>query len=162
MKFFMILLLILLCTYVGYGFSKYYINRHDFWKEMKLFLNKVNLDINFSREKLKPIIHSYTAKSKELQLLLKNFILCLDEGTITEKALFAGIKLLFEDEKNILFPLFKNIGHFDLQGQTKQLENYIEIIDKYQKDTETEKNKFAPLFTKLGLIIGVVISLILL
>lgn len=128
---------------------------------MKLFLNKVNLDINFSKEKLKPIIDGYISSSKELNILLKNFLNCLTEGNITTNLLFAGMKLILDDEKNILFSFFKSIGHFDLQGQTKQIENYIKIFENYEKQTEIEKTKFAPLFTKLGLIIGVIISLIL-
>lgn len=162
MKFVMIIALVSLCTYVGYGFSKYYINRNEFFKEFILFLNKVNLNINFSKEKLKNIIDEYKTQSKELILILKNFLLCLEERSINEKKLFAGTKLLKSEEKNILLGFFSSLGHFDLAGQTKHLESFIKEFEIRQKQAEDEKNKYSPLFTKLGLIAGVVISLILL
>ena len=61
-----------------------------------------------------------------------------------------------------MFAFFSSLGHFDLAGQTKHLENFAKDFELRQKQAEQEKNKYSPLFTKLGIIIGVVISLILL
>ena len=162
MKFAMIVILVGLCSYVGYGFSKYYTSRNEFYKELVLFLSKVNLSINFSKEKLKSIILAYENKSKELSNILQNFVLCLENNKLKEDTLFLNVKLLDQEEKNVLFKFFSSLGHFDLENQTKQIESFSKIFENRQKNAEQEKNKYAPLFTKLGLIVGVIISLILL
>ena len=162
MKFVMIIVLVSLCWYVGFGFSKYYGNRSEFFKEFVFFLNKVSLNINFSKDKLKTILTDYKTSSKELSLILKNFLGCLEQKNLSEKQLFNGCKLLKQEEKSTLLSFFQSLGHFDLVGQTKHLENFAKDFELRQKQAEEEKNKYAPLFTKLGLIVGVIISLILL
>lgn len=162
MKFVLIIVLVALCTYVGYGFSKFYVNRYDFFKEFVLFLNKVNLSINFSKDKLKNILGEYKTPSKELTFILKNFLVCLEQKNLSEKQLFAGCKLLKSEEKSTLLAFFNSLGRFDLAGQTKHIESFAKDFELRQKHAEQEKNKYSPLFTKLGLIIGVLISLIML
>jgi stage III sporulation protein AB len=162
MKFLMILILVIACTYVGFGFSKQYILRYEFFTQLQLFFKKFNLQINFSREKLKPIISEHVTTSKELELILSNFLTALDENDLTNKKLFNKCKLLNEDEKNLLFSFFKSLGHFDLTGQTDHINNYIKNFEFILQSVKEDKEKYGTLFTKLGLIIGVVISLILL
>ncbi|MGI5841706.1 MAG: stage III sporulation protein AB [Christensenellales bacterium] len=162
MKLVMILVLVVACTYVGRGFSNHYVLRHSFFNELLMFFNKLNLDINFSREKLKPIIASYTSQSKELSIILKNFLEAIEEKKVDENKLFSGTRLLTQDEKNTLLAFFSSLGRFDLLGQTNQINNFVKQFETTIKQTSADKEKYGTLFTKLGLIIGVVISLILL
>lgn len=162
MKFLMIIVLIALCTYVGFGFSKYYVQRYIFFKEFREFLNKFNLKINFSKDKLQDVVKNHNSKNKNIISLLNNFLEGLENKKLTKENLLKHIKILKDEEKDIIFNFFSQVGHFDLLGQTRQIENYNKLFEDIEKTAEIEKNKFSPLFIKLGLIIGVVISLILL
>lgn len=64
MKLFLILSLVLLCGYVGYGLSSYYKNRRIFFEELISLIENVNLDINFSREKIVDILSSQKLNSR--------------------------------------------------------------------------------------------------
>lgn len=157
----MIIVLVSACTYVGHGFSKHYVLREEFFKALDLFLKKMNLEINFSREKLKPIISNYITPCKELDFILKNFLLALGTKKLNENELFLKTKLLKPDEKQMIFSFFKSVGHFDLSGQTEHINNFLKNFNFYLQTSKEEKTKYGTLFTKLGIIIGVLISLIL-
>jgi stage III sporulation protein AB len=158
----MILILIALCTYVGYGFSRYYINRFEFIKKFRFFLSAITLDINFSHQKLATMIEQHKTQSKELNKLLKNFLACLDKKKLDDDTLFNSIKLLKDDEKQTIAKFFASLGRFDVENQTKHIQNFDAITENWQNAAEQDKNRFAPLFVKLGIIVGVMISLILL
>lgn len=157
----MILLLVGLCTYVGYGFSRYYVNRFEFMKEFRLFLASITLNINFTHERLASMILAHQTPCKELTKLLKNFLNCLDKKKLDD-TLFDGVKLLKDEEKPVISRFFASLGHFDIENQTKQIEGFDTLFETWQKNAEQDKAKFGSLFIKLGLIIGVMISLILL
>ncbi len=157
----MIIVLVASCTYVGYGFSKQYNLRAEFFEALDLFLKKMNLEINFSREKLKPIVSEYKTNCKELDGILKNFLNALEIRDLGLKELFEKTKLLKDDEKEMLFSFFKSLGHFDLSGQTDHINNFLKNFNFYLESSKEEKTKYGTLFTKLGIIVGVMISLIL-
>ncbi len=161
MKIFLILILIGLCTYVGYGFAKYYINRALFWKEMNLLLEKLKLEINFTKEKLGLIFVSFETKSKELKKLINNFLSCLEQKIFSEEKLFEKIKILKTEEKDTIGQFFKSLGHFDVSGQTKQIEGFQKAFNSFEKQCDEEKKKYASLYVKLGIIVGALIGLIL-
>ena len=74
MKYVLIIVLIGCCTYVGFGISKYYSNRKDFFSDFVLLLDKLRLDISFSKEKIGDIIASYTPVNKSFKTLNNNFL----------------------------------------------------------------------------------------
>lgn len=157
----MIIVLVSACTYVGFGFSKQYNLRAEFFEALDMFLKKINLEINFSREKLKPIISSYETKCKELDFVLKNFLKALETRDLALADLFDKTKLLKQEEKQMIFSFFKSLGHFDLSGQTDHINNFLKSFNFYLQSSKEEKTKYGTLFTKLGIIVGVLISLIL-
>lgn len=160
-KLLILIIIVILCGYIGYGISKYYLSRSKFFKSVELLFDKLKTEISFSQNKLVEILSSYQPPSPEAKKLIKNFVDCLNYDKAIEKEnLFNGIKILHEEEKAFLEIFFKSLGKFDAFNQTSQLENQrLELSDFYKK-AEEESKKFAPLYLKLGIIAGLVLALL--
>ena len=76
--------------------------------------------------------------------------------------MFKDIKILNDEEKNMILIFFLSLGKFDVFNQTKQLNSQKEELNKLYSNAEQEAKKYAPLYLKLGIIFGLAIALILL
>ena len=160
MKYFLIIILIACSTYIGWGFSKYYVNRKNFFKEFVLLLDKLKLDISFSKDKITDIISGYDTKNKQIKTLLNNFLIILETGNFEDDLLFKNINILKDDEKNNILLFFKSLGRFDMDNQTKQIEAFKQEFTVFEKNATSKNDKFGSLFVKLGFIVGILISLL--
>lgn len=152
---------VVLFGYLGYGFSSYYTSRSKFFKNLELLFEKLNLEINFSQSKLIEIIKNFDTHNKDVKKLSCNFIRCLEyDLEITNQAIFEGIKILNDDEKNVVCMFLKTLGKFDAFNQTKQLASQKQELNLLYKSAEEEAKKYAPLYIKLGIIAGLVVALI--
>lgn len=161
MKYIIILIVAILFGYVGYGFSMYYKNRAKFFKSLELLFENLKTEIRFSQAKLIEVLKSYNTNSKEVKIVINNFINCLEyDLEMNQEHLFKNIKILNDDEKNILLIFFKSLGKFDTYNQTNQLENQKNEIASLHKTAEEESKKYTPLYMKLGIILALVVALI--
>lgn len=162
MKIVLISILIGCCTYIGYGISKYYSNRKIFYLDLILLMDKLKLDIAFSKEKISNIISSYEPMSKNLKILCQNFVNILEVNQFSKDSLFENINILKSEEKNTIALFFKTLGRFDLENQANHIVSFQNQIQQYKISTENMCDKYGTIFTKLGFIIGVLLSLLLL
>lgn len=163
MKFVLLIIIVFICAYIGYGLSNYYNKRVNFFKDLKLLFEKIKLEINFSHLKLISILNSFSTTSKEVDYLKKNFKKCLQENlNFNEENLFYNIKILSNDEKQLLILFLTSLGKFDVFNQSKQLENQEKELELLRKNAEDEAKKYGPLYLKLGVILGLAIALIFL
>ena len=161
MKYILIIVLIACCTYIGIGVSKYYSKRRYFFSDLVLFMDKLRLDISFSKEKIGVIIKNFQEGSRVFEKLKVNFLNILENNHFDEKKLFEGINILKENEKTTLTIFFKSLGRFDSINQTNQIKVFKEEIKKLESNCINQYQKFGSLSIKLGFIVGVLLALIL-
>ena len=150
-----------ICAYIGWGYSNYYTSRSKFFKSVELLFDKLKTEIRFSQGKLIEILNDFQPHSKDTQTLINNFVDCLNfDKEINPENLFVGIKVLNDDEKNVLAIFFKSLGKFDAFNQTNQLANQQDQLAQFFKKAEEDAKKFGTLYIKLGIIAGLVIVLI--
>ena len=143
-------------TYIGYSFSKKYRQRSQFFQAMVMLCQKFDVEINYSRERVKNIFLSLDEKhKKKLFNIDKNYISFLEqESELNKENLFSGLSFLKEDEKDILFVFFKGLGRSDLDSQSKEVKNFQSRFDSLAQNTSAENKKYGSLSIKLGLIAG--------
>ena len=165
LKIISILMIMFICGYVGFSLSKYYINRKKFFVELSLFINSLNLEINFTQEKLKNIIEKNMTNinSQDLKVLINNYVKLLNEKQSVENdALFANLTILKKNEKEYLLTFFKGLGRFDCENQSKEFEKYSSVISNSISETTKDSAKYSSLYIKLGIIFGLFLALVLL
>lgn len=161
MRYIILLGIVFICGYIGYGLSLYYSNRLKFFRNLELLFEKLSLEINFSQNKLISIMQDFTTNNKEVLKVINNYIEVLNSDLkSTNEILFKDIKILNEEEKNILNLFFSSLGKLDVSNQIKQLEGQKEQLKQFYLKAEQEAQKYVPLYMKLGIIIGLAFALI--
>lgn len=163
MKYIIIAILILISTLVGYLFSKKYKSRANFFQSLVFLCQKFDVEINYSRERLKNIFNGLEDKHKKnLSGLDKNFISYLDKETSLEKEeLFKNITILKDNEKDVIFSFFRCLGRSDVDSQSKEIKNYQVRFEELSSLTTKDNKKYGSLSIKLGVIAGLLIAVII-
>ena len=127
MKFVLLSLLFITCVFVGYMFSLKYKKRQRFFSSLIMLAEKLDVEINYSRERLKKLILEFGTNNKNYLLGIdKNFINYLDgDGELTADLLFRNISILKSSEKDMIYIFFKCLGRSDVENQSKEIKNYI-------------------------------------
>ena len=97
MKYILIVMLFCLCVGVGYFFSLKYLKRKRFWGALINLADKLSLEINFSRERLKVLFSSFDMNNKKHLLGIDDaFVDFLDKKCeLTKENIFKNAQVLF-------------------------------------------------------------------
>ena len=156
MKFIILIAIAVCCIYVGYAYSKKYRRRAKFFSALVMLCQKFDVEIKFSRERIKNIFENIDQKHKQnLCGLTDNFILFIDQQTSLEKeTLFKNITFLKEEEKDVIFMFFKTLGRSDVDSQSQETKNFQSRFETLSSSATNENKKYGSLSVKLGVIVG--------
>lgn len=162
MKTILCFVLIALFGFIGFGISSNYLKRKRFFYDLKLFTESIKSQIGFSRIKLELLLHDQINgyHSNDFENLLKNYLLLLKECG-DDDTLFKNITILTEQEKQTIFAFFKNLGKMDVKNQLNSIEMFDNIIQTHYLLANEESKKYGMLYTKLGILFGAFLTLLI-
>lgn len=162
MKVVILILIALICVLIGYIVSKKYRVRANFFQALLYLCQKFDIEINYSRERVKNIFLNLDEKyKKDLKGIDVNYISFLDKQVPLDKDnLFKNITFLKENEKEMIFSFFKTLGRSDVDSQSKEIKNFQTRFDELAKDVNSDYKKYGSLSIKLGIITGLLIIVI--
>lgn len=163
MKYVLILIVFAVCVFVGYMLSAKYTKRKKFFMAIISFANKISLEINFSRDRLKVLIENIDNNSKKYLFNIdKKFIEYLDKKSeLSQEKLFEKIDFLKQDEKDFLFLFFKTLGRSDVENQTKEIQTFLKRFYEIKDICDVEQKKYGSLSLKLGVVAGLFFAVIM-
>ena len=163
MKYLIIILSMTLCIYIGYSISKKYKKRSNFFKATVMLCQKFDVQINYSRDRVKMIFEGLDEKHKgQLYGIDKNYIAYLNqENQLDKENLFKSISFLKEEEKDILFMFFKNLGRSDVESQSKEVKNFQSRFEELASASSNDMKKYGNIAIKLGIVAGLFIAVVL-
>lgn len=163
MKWLLIVVFFVISITTGYFISIKYKKRSNFFNSLIMLAQKLDVEINFSRERLKKLIENFDAKNKSNLLGIDNtFINYLNNGgELTSELLFGKSTLLKNDEKEMVLMFFKSLGRMDVENQSKEIKNFISRFESSLTTCLQEEKKYGKLGVKLGIAVGLVIAVIL-
>lgn len=163
MKIMLSIVLIILFGLIGFGIAGFYISRKKFFFSLNSFIDSFKLDINFSSKKLLNIIDEclLSVNDRYMKLLLQNYKKLVIGGFLIDKtALFKDIGILNEQEKESIFQFFCRLGRIDVINQNENLMHFKSACHEYYNNSKDESVKYSSLYTKLGIIFGAFVALI--
>ncbi len=162
MRIFVLVILLCISIYIGYIFSKKYKIRANFFQALVFLCQKFDVEINFSRERVKNIFLNLDEKEKtKLHGLDLNYLSFIDKESSLEKdILFKNINFLKEEEKDLIFMFFRGLGRSDVDSQSKEIKNFQSRFEVISSNAVSENKKYGSLSIKLGLIAGIFIFII--
>ena len=163
MKYVLLGLVFCVCVGVGYIFSLKYKRRQKFFSALIMLAEKLDVEINYSRDRLKKLIQEFDeGQKKHLLGIDKNYIQYLDgDEEFKTEVLFKNINILKSSEKDLIFIFFKNLGRSDVENQSKEIKNYVKRFEEQSKTCDIENKKYGALCTKLGIVAGLFLVVIL-
>lgn len=162
MKYFLIVFLFGVCLFVGYLVSSKYRQRSTFFKSLVIICQKLNVEISFSRERVKTLLSSFDEQTKKnLCGLTDNYLALIDkESPLDKESLFKNIKFLKEDEKDLIFLFFRSLGRSDVDSQSKELSNFEKRFEDLVTTSAEENKKYGKLSFKLGVMAGLLVVIL--
>ena len=163
MKLIVIGILFCCCMLVGWVISLKYQNRKKFFLALISFANKLSLEINFSRERLKILIENFDDSTKKHLLGIdKRFLDYLDRKCeLTQECVFSNANILKADEKDAILLFLKMLGRSDVENQTKEIQTFVSRFEELKQQSILEYKKYGSLSFKLGIVAGLFVAVIL-
>ena len=163
MKYFFIGLVFCLCVFVGYIISRKYIKRKRFFESIIVFADKLSLDINFSRERLRVLIENFDLNARKNLLGIDIFFLdFLDKKSeLSIENVFQKADVLKEEEKDLVLLFLKALGRSDVENQTKEINGFVARFVEIKKSCDEEQKKYGSLSLKLGIIAGLFLAIVM-
>ena len=159
MKFILLAVFACIAIYIGFIFSRKYKTRENFFMALIMLCQKFDVEINYSRQRLKNIFETLDEKQKKsLKGIDKNFLSFIDKESPLEKNyLFNGINFLKEEEKDVIFMFFKSLGRSDVDSQSKEIKNFQNRFETLSSSAINENKRYGSLSIKLGIVVALFI-----
>ena len=155
-KWILIIILIVVIMLIAYSVSEQIKDKYDFFNNLKQFLNQFKINVAFRQEKINEFLQKSNSKKQfkvfvdEYSNFLKTGELCLEK-----------IKVLEEDDKQILQDIVKNIGKYDAKNEISQMESFLLTVDEKLAKANEDKNKLCPMIIKLSLLFAIGLAILL-
>ncbi len=163
MRYFLIVVLFLLSVFVGFIFFNKFAKRKKFFSALIMLAEKLSVDINFSRERLKVLIENFDKSTKQNLLGVdEGFLNYLDKRVeLDEKEIFKSASLLKKEEKEFVLLFLKTLGRSDVENQTKEIASFLKRFEDMGAKCNAEYKKYGTLSLKLGVICGLFFAVVL-
>ena len=151
-----IFLIAILCgsVYLGFSFSKYYKDKLLFYNELNYFCDILENEITFHKNTISEIIKKNLDSFKGV---LKNSLV----NYFIDKKPYKNISIITEKENAFIQKFFSSLGKFDSDGELANIKNYKLEVKKYIGNSEEDNKKIGSAGTKLGIIFGLLLCIVL-
>ena len=157
-----LILVLLICTYLGIQKAKVYEKRY---KELQYFQSALNMFKSKLEFTYEPINNIFSDISKIIYNDSSNiFFKTIENKENLNLAWMNSVENnnQFNDEdKDIIKTFGKLLGKTDIKGQVSEIELMQNLIEKQISNAELEKNKNVKLYKTMGIISGLGICIIL-
>lgn len=165
MQIFLGFIVLLGCSYLGFGLGNYYVRRHKFISDLITFANHLKVEISFAKSNLTQIIESHIEESDaNFKSVLKGYRNTLKNSDyITVEVLKNNINTIYleENEKEQMLQFFNFLGKSDADNQVEIINKSLNIFNNFLKTSDSEKQKYSGMYKKLGVLIGIFILVII-
>jgi len=156
MKWFLIIVLIVVIMLIANAVSQQYKDKYDFYYNLKNFLNHYKINLSFKKEKILDFLNQQTAK-RQFKLFIEDY----KQYISTNELNLNNITFLEDEEKAILIEIIKKLGTYDEINETNIINKFLDLIEEKLLNAQEEKKKFCPMIIKLSLLFSLGLAIIL-
>lgn len=153
------LTLLFFTSSVGYAFASKYRKRKQFFTQFNEFNQKFLQELAYCKRPLKEFLELYVYKSDFLALL-EEYRKKIGEDNFFNEYFSLNTFLTLEEEKFII-EYFKQLGKGDTDSQKSLFSNRAKELELMKNNAEKEHKKYAELYVKLGVLVGLAIIIII-
>lgn len=163
MKYILIVVLFIISLSVGAYFYLKFDKRKKFFSALIMLAEKLSVEINFSRERLKVLIENFDVSSrKNLLNVDEGYLAYLNKSAeLDSKEVFKNAQVLKQEEKDFILLFLKTLGRSDVENQTKEIQNFLRRFQEMKEVCDGEFKKYGSLSLKLSVVAGLFFAIIL-
>ena len=153
-------LIVVLCGLIGFSFAKEYEKKYEFYKSLCEFVKYLKIHMKYDHSPLKNHFKNFEG-NKNFQLFLNVVYNQIEKGCINKYEIKQVATTLKDEELMEICTFLSQLGKMDIYAQENLLENNLNIFLQRCEDCLELKNKNSPTLKKLGIGVGLIISIIL-
>jgi len=164
-KYLMLVIILIFCTYIGILISQRYSNRVKDLKEMKTALNIFSTKVKLTYEPIPQIFKEISKKMKkeisDIFMKASSNMEYMQAGDAWIKSLEVSNTNMNKDDIEVLKGLSNLLGKVDIEGQVSEIELIDTFLNSQIEKAEEERKKNEKMYKTLGITVGLVITIIL-
>ncbi len=138
-------------SYFGIAIGRNYSKKEQFLCEVLSFLNILSNNIKFNKSKLSGVIVENVDNFKtDLKNVLNGFL----KNEIVE------VPFLTKYENQKLHEFLNSVGMYDVEGELSNIERYKQIFSNFYNESLVNVKKYGVLYSKLGVMLGLIVVII--
>ena len=168
LRFVMISIMFIICTYIGFYYGETYRNRSSNLKEIQKAFIMLNSEISYSNTPLPDALKNISNRVGEpISKILLDMSINLNDVDI--KGVYEAFTIAYKkykdeinlskDDYKILSDFFKTIGECDAVTQEKVFTVALENLNLNYIDANNEANVNVKMYRTLGISIGIMIAI---
>lgn len=146
MKILLLLLILFICTFIGWQIKRQYVLKTRHYAELLEFCVYCKNQISFLNTDRHGILSGFISKR---------------ESVIKESILGNNVGYLKSEDNDEINNFLKSIGTFAIDGEIKNIDYYIEIFTLKRENAAREEKTKGELCFKLSLLFGLLICIVL-
>lgn len=151
-------------TYLGIIGKMYFDKRYKFVVDFVDFLINLNDNMSYSKDNLPQIIDRYTEQNKgDLCRILSQYKSLLTKGSVNTEEInkVFNYKYLKKGERSLITEFFASLGKIDYDTQLSRLNLTKAQAEKLREKAEKESKSTGAMLSKLGLLLGIAIMILM-
>ena len=152
--------LLIFTSGIGYVFALKYRKRKQFFSQFYDFNERFLRELEYSRRPLTDFIQNCLYKGEFSDLL--SIFLMNSDIEMPLQDYFSSITFLKLDEEKTISQFFNELGKGDCESQKKVFGNYLKDLGHKKTETNSDYKKYAELYVKLGVLVGISIIILIL
>ncbi len=153
-----------LCTYLGMVAKQYYDKRYAYLKDFADFLSVLLDNMTYTKDNIVYVIEKYTGQNKgQFCKDINEYASIVKSGSVDAKDIsdIFACKYLKKTEKAYISTFFSTLGTMDYDSQLARTKLSLAESEKLRDKAYKDSKSTGVMFSKLGLLLGIAIMIIL-
>ena len=163
-KYISLILIMMICIYLGINKSKAFHKREVELKKLKNALNIFKTKISYTYETIGEIFKEISKLeyqgNENIFMSTMNVLDNKGMGVAWDKSICNTRTYIIDEDKEILKMLGKTLGRTDKDGQISEIELVSNFLDKQIKKAEESREKNEKMYKTLGITLGLTLVII--
>lgn len=158
-------IMIIICTVMGYYFSKRLKMREEQLCETLLFIKELTVQIRYTNAKIGDILKNASDNIAYRNLYFVTDCILLNENEDFHLIWQEGVKkqpFLNQRDKELLFALGEHLGETDSEGQLSFLEMTEAMLAEQREEAREERSTKSKMYRSVGLLCGLALGIMVL
>ena len=153
-----------LCTYLGMVAKQYYDKRYAYLKDFADFLSVLLDNMTYTKDNIVYVIEKYTGQNKgQFCKDINKYASIVKSGSVDAKNIsdIFACKYLKKTEKAYISTFFSTLGTMDYDSQLARTKLSLAESEKLRDKAHKDSKSTGVMISKLGLLLGIAIMIIL-